>query len=360
MHSNAQKNGKIILENGTEFSGTSFGFPHSSAGEVVFNTGMVGYPEAFTDPSYLGQIFVSTYPLIGNYGVPRYKQKNRIPLHVESGKGQIAGLIVTDYSISHHHWDAAHSLEVWLRKEQIPALSGVDTRRLTTILRENGSMLGKIIIDADVDYYDPNKENLVASASTRQKTTYGTGKKHILLVDLGAKYNIIQMLLARDFKVTVVPWNEPFAAEAYDGIMLSNGPGDPQMCHSVIPHLERAIAKATPIFGICLGHQVLSLAAGADTYKLKYGHRGQNQPVIETGTNRCLITSQNHGYAVQNNSLPDDWEVWFRNLNDDTIEGIRHRNKPIFSVQFHPEANPGPGDSEYLFDYFADKVRGVK
>lgn len=356
------KTAKLVLENGTEFLGKSFGHEESVAGEVVFNTGMSGYVESFTDPSYLGQIFTSTYPLIGNYGVPdgipEPGMAGKLLQNMESEKVQISALIVNQYSEAYSHRAAQSSLGHWLVKNRIPALSGIDTRSLTQILRENGTMLGKIVFeDEDIPFFDPNKENLVAKATTPKILEYGSGDKTVVLVDCGAKYNIIRMLNKRGFKVKVLPWDYDFNKEEFSGLMISNGPGDPKMCDITVNHIRKSFAKRIPTFGICLGHQLLSLAAGADTYKLKYGHRSQNQPVREAGTEKCLITSQNHGYAVEPETLGKEWKSWFENLNDRSNEGIKHKNLPFMSVQFHPEASPGPEDADYLFDVFTKEVR---
>ncbi len=349
---------KLILEDGTEFSGTSFGAPVSVSGEVVFNTAMTGYPESLTDPSYKGQILVLTYPLIGNYGVPPETVEDDLLKFFESYTLHISGLVVSDYSENYSHWNAVKSLGTWLKEHNIPAVSGIDTRALTKILREKGTMLGKIVSNKkDVPLYDPNKENLVAQVSIMEKKTYGKGKYKILLVDCGVKNNIIRNLLKRDTTVIHVPWNYDFSNEVYDGLFITNGPGDPKQCKETIKNLSVAIGKDKPIFGICLGNQLLALAAGADTYKLKYGHRSHNQPVLQVGTDRGYITSQNHGFAINNNTLPKDWEPLFININDNTNEGMRHKTKPFFSSQFHPEASGGPTDTEYLFDEFIELVK---
>ncbi len=348
---------RLILEDGSVFEGFSFGYPQSRAGEVVFNTGMVGYPETMTDPSYLGQIVVFTYPLIGNYGVPPQQRDGGVHRHLESQKIQVQGIIVSDYSEDFSHWNARRSLQNWLYSQKIPALTGIDTRTLTRKLREAGTMLGKIEFeDQPVDFYDPNKENLVARVSTRKIRYYGEGNHTIVLVDCGEKENILRHLLQRNVRVIRVPWDYDFTQLEYDGVVISNGPGDPKMCRPTILHIRKAYQDEKPMFGICLGHQLMALAAGADTYKLKYGHRGQNQPVQASDTGKCYITSQNHGYAVDNKTLPDDWLVWFTNLNDGTNEGIRHRQKPFFSTQYHPEAAPGPVDTTFIFDEFVGQV----
>jgi carbamoyl-phosphate synthase small subunit len=352
---------KLILEDGTIFIGKSFGYEGSVAGEVVFNTSMTGYPESLSDPSYAGQILVATYPLIGNYGVPEAIYTDGLPDFFESDRIQVRALVVSDYSEQYSHWSAKKSLGSWLKENHIPGLYGIDTRELTKIIREKGAMMGKIIFgNVDPGFHDPNKENLVASVSTDKVIIYGEGSTRILLVDCGVKYNIIRHFLKRDTTVIRVPWDYDYSMEKYDGLFISNGPGDPKMCESTINHLTVSLKQDTPIFGICLGNQLLALASGANTYKLKYGHRSHNQPVLQCGTNKAIVTSQNHGFAIDNNTLSGEWEPLFVNLNDGTNEGIRHKTKNIFSVQFHPEASSGPTDSEYLFDDFLAKVRKVK
>jgi carbamoyl-phosphate synthase small subunit len=348
-----RKRGTLILEDGFVTEGYSFGSPRSVAGEVVFNTGMVGYPESLTDPSYEGQILVLTYPLIGNYGVPRIDGVNGVPPAFESHRIQIQGLVISQYSFEYSHWSAANSLANWLEGYDVPGLYGLDTRMLTKRLREKGVMLGKIVFSEEaLDFYDPNSENLVSMVSTKQPIRYEGGKKRVVVVDCGCKESIIRSLLARRVTVIRVPWDYDFLSEDFDGVLISNGPGDPKMCRQTILTVRKAMQENYPIFGLCLGHQILALAAGAETYKLKFGHRSQNQPCIEVGTKRCYITSQNHGYAVVNERLPEGWEPWFTNANDGTNEGIRHRARPFMSVQFHPEAAPGPVDTGHLFDEF--------
>ncbi len=351
------KQAKLTLEDGTVFTGKSFGSEKAVAGEVVFYTGMTGYPESLTDPSYTGQILVSTYPMIGNYGVPVNRMENGVHAHYESDKLHITALIISDYSFEYSHWNAEKSLSDWLKEWDVPGVFGIDTRALTKILREKGSMLGKIEFDDQpIDFYDPNKENLVAIASCSKKEVYGNGKHKVVLVDCGVKNNIIRCLLDRDATVIRVPWDYDFTEEEYDGLFISNGPGDPAMCDATVKYIKSAIDAEKPIMGICLGNQLLARAAGAETYKLKYGHRSHNQPVLLTGTNRCYITSQNHGFAVATETLPDDWEPLFTNVNDNTNEGIRHKTKPFFSTQFHPEASSGPTDTEFLFDDFIENI----
>jgi carbamoyl-phosphate synthase small subunit len=349
---------KLILEDGTEIKGKSFGSEISVSGEVVFSTAMVGYPESLTDPSYKGQILVLTYPLIGNYGVPGAIEENKMAQFYESNKLHITGLVVSEYSFEHNHWNAAMSLGEWLKKDNIPGIFGIDTRALTMRLREKGTMLGKIVFDEkDVEWYDPNKDNLVDLVSTKERIVYGNGKYKIMLIDTGVKYNIIRNLLKRDTTVIRVPWNYDIFSEEYDGLFISNGPGDPKMCTDTIRNLSKAFSQNKPIMGICLGNQLMALAAGADTYKLKYGNRSHNQPVLLVGTKKSYVTSQNHGFAINNNTLTKDWEPFFINLNDNTNEGMRHKSKPFFSSQFHPEATGGPVDTEYLFDDFMASVK---
>ena len=348
---------KLVLDDGTEFHGHSFGAPHSVAGEVVFSTAMNGYPESLTDPSYKGQLLVATFPLIGNYGVPHIRMVDNMAEFFESDRVQISGLVISDYSFSYSHWNAAQSLSDWLNEHNVPGIHGIDTRMLTKIIREKGAMLGKIIIGDDIPFYNPNKDNLVDQVSVRESITYGNGKYRILLVDCGTKNNIIRCLLKRNTTVYRVPWDYPIDASLYDGVLFTNGPGDPKMCKATIESTKKLLHGNVPVFGICLGSQIMALAAGADTYKLKYGHRSHNQPVIMNGTKRCFITSQNHGYAIESSTLPPAWEPWFENLNDRTCEGIRHKSMPFFAVQFHPEASAGPVDTEFLFDDFMKMVK---
>ena len=352
-----KKQAKLILEDGTEISGESFGYPNSCAGEVVFATGMVGYPESFTDPSYKGQILVLTYPLIGNYGMPSEKYVDGILEHYESDNGQISGLIVENYSHHYHHWNAQTSLAQWLYNQEIPAISGIDTRALTKRLREKGTMLGKIIVDnSDLDFYNPDKENLVEKVSVEQPIVYDKGSKTVLLIDCGCKNNIIRELIKRNVKVIRVPWNYSIADEKFDGILISNGPGDPKMCQTTIKEIGKAFDKNIPCFGICLGNQIMALASGADTVKMKYGHRSQNQPVMDLTNKKCYITTQNHGFVVKRDSIPKSWKSYFKNLNDYTLEGLMHNSGKFFSVQFHPEAYPGPTDTAFLFDEFVENL----
>jgi carbamoyl-phosphate synthase small subunit len=354
---NKQPNIKLILQDGKEFFGYSFGYEKSVAGEVVFNTAMTGYPESLTDPSYKGQILTLTYPIIGNYGVPGNLTEDSMLKYFESYALHISGLIVSDYTDEYSHWNASKSLGDWLKEFKIPAISGIDTRELTKILREEGTMLGKIVFNnQDIEFYDPNLVNLVEQVSIRKKKVYGQGKYRILLIDCGVKYNIIRNLLQRNASVVRVPWDYDFTKEDYDGLFISNGPGDPKQCTTTIDYLRKALQKDIPIYGICLGNQLLALAAGANTYKLKYGHRSHNQPVLLKDTNKAYITSQNHGFAIDNATLPDDWEPLFLNLNDQTNEGMKHKIKPFFSTQFHPEASSGPKDTEFLFDQFIELV----
>jgi carbamoyl-phosphate synthase small subunit len=349
---------KLILKDGTVFEGTLFGKHKSIAGEVVFNTGMVGYPETLTDPSYKGQILVMTYPLVGNYGIPPMKDDDDIPENFESGKIQIQALVVSEESESYSHWNAVESLDKWLKRFDVPGLCGIDTRRLTKILREHGTMLGKIEIGNEkVKYYDPDVENLISQVTFPKAEEYGEGKKRILLIDCGCKKSILSNLLARKVRVLRVPYDYDVTKEDYDGVVLSNGPGNPVVYQQLIKSAKVLIQRHVPTMGICMGHQILSLAAGAKTYKLKYGHRSQNQPVKEVGSNKCYVTSQNHSFAVDTKTLPRGWQPWFENLNDYSNEGMKHEKLPFRSVQFHPEAAPGPVDSSFIFDEFLKDVK---
>ncbi|MDR2101979.1 MAG: glutamine-hydrolyzing carbamoyl-phosphate synthase small subunit [Treponema sp.] len=370
----------LVLEDGSEYAGWSFGKARSQAGEVVFTTGMTGYPQSLTDPSFRGQILVSTYPLVGNYGVP-VKPKSAepffdeygLPLHFESPLVQVSGFVVSEACEEPSHFASGASLSVWLEKNNVPGIYGVDTRALTERLREHGVMRGKILTEGSRDVtidsgIIPNPVAEVSPGEVKRFIPRGfpaepggeTGLPRIALVDCGAKTNILRCLLARKVEIIRLPWNHDLEGINYDGLFLSNGPGDPKDCGRTIAMVRRAFSLGKPIFGICLGNQIMALAAGADTYKLPYGHRGQNQPCIEAGTRRCYITSQNHGYAVRNETIPKDWEPWFLNANDGTIEGIRSTRFPFSAVQFHPEGCPGPRDTEFLIDRFLEEVKARK
>lgn len=353
--------GKLILKNGQKFDGENFGSLASVAGEVVFSTGMMGYPESITDPSYKGQILVLTYPLVGNYGIPD-------TIFWESDKIQITGLIVSSYIDTPFHFQSKQTLGQWLKSENIPGLVIKDTRFLTQLIRDKGSVLGKIINGKDVNlpagkagFYDPNTENLVAQVSTKKIQTQISSKnaKNILLIDCGAKKNIERALLKRGVNVTTVPWNFDLTTQAgmtnIDAVIISNGPGDPTKAKEAIENVKKLLKSNIPILGICLGNQILALAAGGSTSKLKYGHRSQNQPAIMKGTKRCYITTQNHGFEVS--KIPPGFETWFTNANDGSNEGIIHKTRPVMSVQFHPEATPGPEDAEWIFDYFLNRIK---
>lgn len=351
----------LVLADGTQYEGFSFGYRAAVSGEVVFNTAMTGYPESLTDPSYSGQILVATYPLIGNYGVPDMRMANNLLVNFESAHVHITALVVSDYSVAYSHWNADLSLSDWLKQHKVPGICGLDTRAITKKIREHGAMPGKIIFSGlDTDFFNPDEVNLVAKVSTPEVLTYGEGELNIGLLDCGVKNNIIRCLIQRGVRVSRLPWDYDFSNEKFDGLLISNGPGNPRQCEAAIGHIRQALSGSTPVFGICLGNQLMALAAGASTYKLPYGHRSHNQPVLRVGTNRGYITSQNHGYAVDDASLPEGWEPMFTNLNDHTNEGLRHLTKPFFSVQFHPEASGGPADTEYLFDEFINAVKNAR
>ena len=351
----------LRLQNGMEFKGWCFGYDRPCDGEVVFSTAMVGYPESLTDPSYSGQILCVTYPLIGNYGVPAEEvDAQGISRNMESERIWVRGLIISEYSFNYSHWDAVKSLDTWLKEQKIPGIYGIDTRELTKVLREEGSMLGCIVPEgekAPESIHDPNLDNQIDIVSCKEPIRYGTpGGKKVVLVDCGVKHNILRCFVNRGIDLIRVPWNYDFTALDYDGLFISNGPGNPAFCKETEAHIRKAMEGEKPIFGICMGNQLLARSGGAETYKLKYGHRSHNQPVRMVGSNRCFITSQNHGFAVDDRTLGPDWEPWFVNMNDGTNEGIRHKSKPFFSVQFHPEASSGPTDTEFLFDEFISKL----
>jgi carbamoyl-phosphate synthase large subunit len=344
----------LVLEDGTVFEGKSFGYEKAVAGEVVFNTAMVGYPESLTDPSYAGQLLALTFPLIGNYGVPKDSIENGLSTFYESEKIQVTALIISDFSFEYSHWNAVKSLSDWLKENEVPGIFGIDTRELTKLVREKGTMKGKLVFPDgdDIEFINPDDENQIAKVSCSEVITYGEGNKKVVLVDCGVKHNIIRCLLKRDTTVIRVPWDYDFNQLEFDGLFISNGPGDPSYATPTVKNIQTYMETKKPIFGICMGNQLLSVAGGAKTYKLKYGHRSHNQPVQLAGTQRAFITSQNHGFAVDNKSLSADWQPLFVNMNDGTNEGIRHKTNPWFSAQFHPEASSGPTDTEFLFDVF--------
>ncbi len=350
----------LLLDDGTKFHGYSFGAERPVAGEVVFNTAMSGYPESLTDPSYAGQLLTLTYPLIGNYGVPPFSvEPNGIATYMESDKIYVSALIVSEYSEEYSHWSAVESLASWLKRENIPGITGIDTRALTKALREHGVMMGKIIFDDEPDNIPTanyNGVNFVSKVSCKEIIRYNSNNnnKKVVLVDCGVKNNIIRCLVNRGVEVIRVPWDYDFNELEFDGLFLANGPGDPDTCSKTVENIKRFLESENvrPCMGICMGNQLLSKAAGARIYKLKYGHRSHNQPVREVGTNRCFITTQNHGYAVDASTLSSDWEELFVNMNDGSNEGIRHKSRPWFSAQFHPEACSGPLDTDFLFDEY--------
>jgi len=342
---------KLIFEDGTELSGNSFGAQKSVNGEIVFATGMVGYPQSMTDPSYRKQILTFTYPIIGSYGVPGQSE-------LESDEIHISALIVSTYHDNPSHYASRMSLGKWLIENDIPALEISDTRYIAKKLRSEGATLGKVLFEpqSTVDFEDPNDLNLVAEVSTKTVEVIGKGSKTIAFIDCGAKRQIIRNFVERGVRIIRVPWDYDVTTlkEKIDGVFISNGPGNPKKIPQTIANVKKLLKTELPIFGICLGNQILTLAAGGDTSKLKFGHRSQNQPCLLAGSKRCYITTQNHGYAVT--KIPSGFTQWFTNANDGTNEGIIHKTKPIMSVQFHPESTPGPEDTTWLFDEFLSKI----
>ena len=375
---NASKSKKavLLLEDGAFFLGHGFGAARKTTGEVVFSTSMVGYPEALTDPSYKGQILNLTYPLVGNYGVPPYDLNFGIPLYFESDRIQVQGLAIHELCQDPYHWASTRTLDKWLLDEGIPGIYGIDTRHLTKKLRVHGVMLGILQVceageELNLDELlketksipDPNLTDLVKEVTVKEPVHYKVdGKKTVVLIDCGVKFSIMRNLLKRGINVIRVPYD--FSAKEVmeyhpDGVFLSNGPGDPKKCVKTIESVRELVEKV-PLMGICLGAQILTLAVGGDTYKLKYGHRSQNQPALDLTTNRCYITTQNHGYVIDTECFcKTPLEPWFINANDKTIEGVKHKTKPVFAVQWHPEASPGPYDTEFLFDTFAKMMEAA-
>ena len=377
----ARRQAKLVLEDGSEYLGWSFGRGKSVAGEVVFNTGMSGLIQSLTDPGCKGQIFVSTWPIAGNIGVPVNKNgapffdEHNIPVLLESEKIQVSGLIVSDLCEEPSHYSMKLSLSAWLDKGSIPGIYGIDTRAVAIRVRDRGTMRGKILIEnKDKEGFDDvslNKIKLTneAGVALNEIKTYvpkenNTGIK-IALIDCGVKANLIRCLLNRGAEVIRIPCNLDIKDVNYDGLLISNGPGDPKEYKKLIETVKTALSSNKPVLGIGLGNLIMALAAGADTYKLQFGHRGQNQPSYENtntdeGKNRCYVTSQNHGYAVRAETLPQNWKQWFTNANDGSVEGIRCENKPFRAVQFYPEGCPGSRDTEYVLDNFISDIKENK
>lgn len=356
------RNVTLVLQDGTKFHGKSFGYDAPVAGEVVFNTAMMGYPESLTDPSYAGQLVTLTFPLVGNYGVPPFTfGAEGLPTFMESDHIHASAIIVSNYSEQYSHWNANESLAEWLKREQVPGITGIDTRELTKVLREHGVMMGQIIFDDDptnIPQAQYEGVNFVDRVSCKDIIRYNEGAgKRVVLVDCGVKANIIRNLIERGLEVVRVPWNYDYTEMDFDGLFLGNGPGDPDLCQDAVNILRQQMNKSRkPICGICMGNQLMAKAGGANIYKLKYGHRSHNQPVRMVGTDKCYITSQNHGYAVDASTLDKDWSELFVNMNDGSNEGVRHNTNPWFTSQFHPEACSGPVDTLFMFDLFVEKI----
>ena len=357
------RNVTLILDDGTKFQGQSFGYEKPVAGEVVFNTAMSGYPENLTDPSYAGQILVLTYPLIGNYGVPTTEVgEYGLADFMESHHIQVSALICSAYSPAYSHWNAKESLGDWLKREEIPAITGIDTRELAKLLREKGVMNGRIVFEGDATEVTPvdyETENFVAPLSCKEIIRYNEGAdKKVVLLDCGVQHNIVRSLIRRGVEVIRVPWNYDFNELEFDGLFLANGPGNPNVLGEAVAHIKTFLEgdKVRPCMGVCLGNELLALAAGAKVSKLKVGHRSHTQPVRKSGTNSCLITTQNHGYAVEANTLPAGWAVSYENMNDGTVQGICHQSNPWFAVQFQPEACTMPLDPDPMIDEFVNKL----
>ena len=362
---------KLMLEDGTVFDGIGFGYPSGIAGEVVFNTGMVGYTETLTDPSYRGQILCLTYPLVGNYGVPSYDIKDEygLPKFFESDRIQVKGLLIHDLSDIASHWSCIKTLDQWLYEEKVPGIYNIDTRELTKKLREHGVMMGAIVVSENAINESVLKKmlasakyegsNFMPEVSTKGAQEYGDKSKDcVVVLDTGVKYSIIRNIMRTGYRVVRLPWHATYEQTmSYNpkGVVISNGPGDPKVCSSTIKTASKLINTSTPTLGICLGNQILALAGGANTYKLRFGHRGQNKPCVDMRNNQVYVTSQNHGYGIDPKSLAKTgFKVWFSNADDNTVEGFEHKTKPIIAVQFHPEASPGPYDCMFVFDRFRE------
>lgn len=364
----------LLLSNGSRFQGELIGAPLSSSGELVFTTGMVGYSEAISDPSYFGQILVFTYPLIGNYGIPTPPKELALPIPrgFESAHARAAAVVLTIDSDEAFHWNSNNSLDAWLKAEGVPGIVGLDTRHLVHLVRQSRGLLGRVLPErpegvrdfgprltpyAQEGFFDPGAHEILPEISTTKPNLLGKGRHRIALVDCGVKWNIIRQLLSHDCEVMLLPWDSDFSRVECDGWLISNGPGDPKKTADLQQRLAQLLSGDKPILGICLGHQLLALAAGMQTTRMEYGHRSHNQPVYMVGTRKGFITSQNHGYVVDESTMPPGWEAWFRNANDQTNEGLKHKTKPFRSVQFHPEAAGGPRDTSWILEQFVHDVK---
>ena len=363
----ANKYGKLVFDDGTVLDGMGFGHSGIAFGEIVFNTGMVGYTETLTDPSYSGQILMMTYPLVGNYGVPdpTLVDKDGIQKYFESSRIQARGLVVHELSLTASHWNLHMTLDEWLYREKIPGISGIDTRELTKKLRTGGvRMVALVVSDSKIDTDDISKELAKAPhynserfmdvVSTNQEIVYGSDSESVVVIDTGVKNAILRNIRNLGYKVIKLPWNTPIdKILSYNpkGVVISNGPGDPQNCPETINIAKSLIEKNIPTLGICLGAQIIGIAGNTQTYKLKYGHRGQNKPCVNVENNQVYVTSQNHGYGIMPESLDSsEFNLWFTNADDHTVEGIKHKTQNCVAVQFHPEASPGPYDCKFVFE----------
>lgn len=370
------KKAYLELSNGVKLEGSAIGADVSVSGEMVFNTGMLGYSEAMTDPSYLGQILVFSFCLIGNYGIPAPKGGDFfMSLGHESSSIKTQGIIVSDIFDGCYHHDGGVSLEEWMIEQNVPGIAGIDTRYLVQMIRESGNLFGRIVPEGsgkkqkkdkfaflqnfkEEEYVDPSKFNLLPSVSVKERKKFGKGKKKVAVIDCGVKWNILRMLADRGCEVEVLPWDTDFSQVECDGWLISNGPGDPKNTGDLVERVKKDVVSLNkPVLGICLGHQILSLASGAKTKKLNHGHRSHNQPVFSLPEKNAYMTSQNHRYAVEMNSIPPEWELWFENANDGSVEGLKHKSKPFMSVQFHPEASSGPNDTGWIIDRFIELIK---